>query len=100
MSKNILQALGKIDVALGGNTDDAANVIEALDQISERAGSLKDSVDNINTMELKVCESGEYDAETGVPTIEDPVKGTFYLTPAKNEEDNNIFNEYYVNDNG
>lgn len=44
MSKNILQALGKIDVALGGNADDAVNVIDALDQISERAGSLKDSL--------------------------------------------------------
>jgi len=48
MSKNILEALGKIDVALGGNANDAVNVIDALDQISQGAGSLKTSVDNIN----------------------------------------------------
>lgn len=43
MSKNILEALGKIDVALGGNANDAVNVIDALDQISQGAGSLKAS---------------------------------------------------------
>ena len=50
MSKNILEALGKIDVALGGNANDAVNVIDALDQISQGAGSLKNSIDNINGM--------------------------------------------------
>ena len=97
MSKNILEALGKIDVALGGNANDAVNVIDALDQISQGAGSLKTSVDNINGVQMKICGIEEYDEETGIPIIENPVEGTFYLTPA-GQQDNNIFNEYYYKD--
>ena len=97
MSKNILEALGKIDVALGGNANDAVNVIDALDQISQGAGSLKNSIDNINGMQMRICGTGEYDTETGIPTIENPVEGVFYLTPA-DQQNNNVFNEYYYKD--
>lgn len=56
MSKNILQALGKIDAALGGQVDDASNVIDALDQISERSKELKNSIDNIDASTVQQME--------------------------------------------
>ena len=31
---------------------------------------------------MRICGTGEYDTETGIPTIENPVEGVFYLTPA------------------
>ena len=77
MPKNILQALGKIDVALGGKMDDATNIIDALEQISERIGNLKESIENINSKQIKLYDINEYNSETGTLVLKTYLTGRF-----------------------
>lgn len=77
MPKNILQALGKIDVALGGQMDDATNIIDALEQISERIGNLKESIENINSKQIKLYDINEYNSETGTLILKTYLTGRF-----------------------
>ena len=64
------------------------------------SGGIKSYVDtavsNINTMNIHICTAQEYNAETGVPTIQNPDTQTFYLVPGG--EGSNLFIEWaYVN---
>lgn len=64
------------------------------------SGGIKSYVDtavsNINTMKIHICTAQEYNAETGVPTIQNPDTQTFYLVPGG--EGSNLFIEWaYVN---
>lgn len=77
MPKNILQALGKIDVALGGQMDDATNIIDALEQISERIGNLKESIENINSKQIKLYDINEYNSEIGTLVLKTYLTGRF-----------------------
>lgn len=43
---------------------------------------------------LHICSSGEYDAETGVPTIQDPDESIFYLVPDASENASDMFVEW------
>lgn len=50
------------------------------------------------SMEVHVCAVDEYNAVTGLPTIDAPQENTFYLVP-NNGTGKNIFNEYvYIDD--
>ena len=54
------------------------------------------TIANVNTMKIHICAQGEYNAETGVPTIQNPDTQTFYLVPGG--EGSNLFIEWaYVN---
>ena len=54
------------------------------------------AIANVNTMKIHICAQGEYNAETGVPTIQNPDTQTFYLVPGG--EGSNLFIEWaYVN---
>lgn len=39
------------------------------------------AISNINTMEVHICSINEYNAETGIPIIQNPNSTTFYLVP-------------------
>ena len=60
------------------------------------SGGVYNAIANVNTMKIHICAQAEYDAETGVPTIQNPDTQTFYLVPGG--EGNNLFIEWaYVN---
>ena len=57
---------------------------------------MNQAIANVNTMKIHICAHGEYDSETGVPTIQNPDTQTFYLVPGG--EGSNLFIEWaYVN---
>ena len=57
---------------------------------------MNQAIANVNTMKIHICAQGEYNAETGVPTIQNPDTQTFYLVPGG--EGSNLFIEWaYVN---
>lgn len=57
---------------------------------------MQQAIVNVNTMKIHICTAAEYNAGTGVPTIESPDTQTFYLVPGG--EGNNLFIEWaYVN---
>lgn len=59
---------------------------------------MQQAIANINTMKIHICAQAEYDAETGIPTIQNPDTQTFYLVPGG--EGSNLFIEWaYVNNN-
>ena len=78
-----------------------ANVPTAVSELNNDAGYATESyvdtaVSNVNTMNIHICAQGEYNAETGIPTIQNPDTQTFYLVPGG--EGNNLFIEWaYVN---
>lgn len=54
------------------------------------------AISNINTMRIHICTAQEYNAETGVPTIQNPDTQTFYLVPGG--DSSNLYIEWaYVN---
>ena len=60
------------------------------------SGGIYNAIANINTMNIHICAQGEYNAETGVPTIQSPNTQTFYLVPSG--EGNDMFVEWiYAN---
>lgn len=64
---------------------DATTIAKALENLEEGGG--------IGGFEIHICASGEYDAETKVPTIEEPDSSTLYLVPTT-EEAGDLFDEY------
>ena len=49
---------------------------------------------------MYICGVEEYDAVTGLPSIDNPEEGKFYLVPLVSEDENNLFNEFiYKNGN-
>lgn len=60
------------------------------------SGGVYNAIANVNTMKIHICAQGEYDSETGIPTIQNPDTQTFYLVPGG--EGSNLFIEWaYVN---
>ncbi len=60
------------------------------------SGGVYDAIANVNTMDVHICTSEEYNAQTGVPTVSSPDVKTFYLVPGG--EANNLYIEWvYVN---
>ena len=52
------------------------------------------------SLAIHVCTVDEYDAETGVPTIQDPDEKTIYLVPGDNETGSDLYIEWiYVDSN-
>lgn len=57
---------------------------------------MQQAIANVNTMKIHICVQGEYNSETGVPTIQNPNIQTFYLVPGG--EGSNLFIEWvYIN---
>ena len=81
--------------AVGTYTAGAKAAIQAMLDVPSNA-AMQQAIDNINTMKIHICTSEEYDAQTGVPTVQNPDAQTFYLVPAG--ESSNLFIEWvYVN---
>lgn len=60
------------------------------------SGGVYNAIANVNTMKIHICAQGEYNTETGVPTVQNPDTQTFYLVPGG--EGSNLFIEWvYVN---
>ena len=52
------------------------------------------------SLAIHVCTVDEYDAETGVPTVQDPDEKTIYLVPGDNETGSDLYIEWiYVDSN-
>ena len=64
---------------------DATTIAKALQNLEEGGG--------IGGFEIHICASGEYDAETKVPTITKPDTSTLYLVPTSSRS-KNMFDEY------
>lgn len=48
---------------------------------------------------IHICSQNEYDASTGLPTVEEPEENVFYLVPSGDDESSNLFDEWvYVNE--
>ena len=82
MSKEV-RMLNEISKALGG-----AEHVQRKDILEEIAG-LSDSLGP----EQHILPPSQVDPETGLPTVEDPEEGAFYLVPS-GEEEPNLYNEY------
>ena len=48
-----------------------------------------------NIVDVHICTSDEYDAETGEPTIENPIEGQFYLVPSTSGSASDMFDEWF-----
>ena len=83
MSKET-KALNRISTALGGTSK-----VQKNDILNEIAGN----VDGLAGVEIYICGNGEYDTETGLPTVTDKDEKTIYLTPT-GEDVPNMYNEY------
>lgn len=53
------------------------------------------SGDDGNIVDVHICTSDEYDAETGKPTIENPIEGQFYLVPSTSGSASDMFDEWF-----
>lgn len=84
------------DNAVGRYTDAAKAAIQTMLDIPSNAG-MRAAIAAVNTMDIHICTSEEYDAETGMPTIQNPDEKTFYLVPGG--EGNNMFVEWAYVDN-
>lgn len=78
------KALNRISTALGGTSK-----VQKNDILNEIAGN----VDGLAGVEIYICGNGEYDTETGLPTVTDKDEKTIYLTPT-GEDVPNMYNEY------
>lgn len=83
MSKET-KALNRISTTLGGTSK--AQKKDILNEIAE-------NVDGLAGVEIYICGNGEYDTETGLPTVTDKDEKTIYLTPT-GEDVPNMYNEY------
>ena len=58
-----------------------------------------DSGEGSSSLGIQILGSNDYDSETGVPDISEPLENIFYLVPS-NDDSNNMYNEWvYVNNN-
>ena len=81
--------------AVGTYTNEAKAAIQTMLDVPSNA-AMQQAIANVNTMKIHICAQGEYNAETGVPTIQNPDTQTFYLVPGG--EGSNLFIEWaYVN---
>lgn len=49
--------------------------------VSEMESYVNAAVANVNSMNIHICTSSEYNAQTGIPTVQNPDVTTFYLVP-------------------
>lgn len=58
----------------------------------------EDIAELVNSFEIHICSSAEYDSTTRVPTIQNPDEKTFYLVPSEDGASPDLFVEWaYVN---
>jgi len=86
--QNVL-SFDNLPTANSGNPVRSDGIKYALDLINSR-------IDNLKVFAIYVCQSGEYDPDTLVPTIQNPDTETFYLVPSGTGSD--VFTEWiYIN---
>ena len=94
--QQMLDVPSNADVAAKQNTLTFDNAPTANSTNPVTSGGVYNAIANINTMKIHICAQGEYNAETGVPTVQNPDTQTFYLVPGG--EGSNLFIEWaYVN---
>lgn len=74
------------------------NISDHAGYIAKLVGMIKGGLGGMTDLPIHICTEDEYDAETGIPTVTDPVPDTFYLVPSGSDLDD-MFEEWvYVND--
>lgn len=73
------------------------NISDHAGYIAKLVQMLKGNIGGAADLPIHICEAGEYDSETGVPTVADPIPDTFYLVPTGSDSDD-MFEEWvYMN---
>ena len=77
--------------------DDNANGLEVYMATTDKewVPILNGGGDDGNIVDVHICTSDEYDAETGEPTIENPIEGQFYLVPSTSGSASDMFDEWF-----
>lgn len=84
--------LGSVCIVIKGENDDL-EVYMADSRKEWKIVSSSSSEGSISSSGIHICAQDEYDSITGMPTIEDPLSNTFYLTPGGSET-NDLYNEW------
>ena len=66
--------------AVGTYTASAKAAIQAMLDVPSKE-DMQAAIADIGGMEIHICTAAEYDAQTGIPTIQNPDSRTFYLVP-------------------
>lgn len=85
--------LGSVCIVIKGENDDLevymADSTKEWKSISSSSGESGGG----SSSGIHICAQDEYDSVTGMPTIEDPLSNTFYLTPG-GDETNDLYSEW------
>ena len=84
--------LGSVCIVIKGENDDL-EVYMADSRKEWKIVSSSSGEGSISSSGIHICAQDEYDSITGMPTIEDPLSNTFYLTPGGSET-NDLYNEW------
>ena len=84
--------LGSVCIVIKGENDDL-EVYMADSKKEWKIVSSSSGEGSISSSGIHICAQDEYDSVTGMPTIEDPLSNTFYLTPGGSET-NDLYNEW------
>lgn len=87
----VVQAAGKVSA---GTVQSPAVPTAANDLTTKQY--VDNAVSSVQTMQIHICSAAEYNAQTGIPTIQNPDTKTFYLVPGSAAP--NLYVEWiYVN---
>lgn len=85
--------LGSVCIVIKGENDDLEVYMADSKKEWKTISSSSGEGGSISSSGIHICAQDEYDSVTGMPTIEDPLSNTFYLTPG-GDETNDLYNEW------
>ena len=85
--------LGSVCIVIKGENDDLEVYMADSRKEWKIISSSSGESSGESSSGIHICAQDEYDSVTGMPTIEDPLSNTFYLTPGGNET-NDLYNEW------
>ena len=85
--------LGSVCIVIKGENDDLEVYMADSRKEWKIISSSSGESDGGSSSGIHICAQDEYDSVTGMPTIEDPLSNTFYLTPGGNET-NDLYSEW------
>lgn len=85
--------LGSVCIVIKGENDDLEVYMADSKKEWKIISSSSGESGSISSSGIHICAQDEYDSVTGMPTIEDPLSNTFYLTPGGSET-NDLYNEW------
>lgn len=95
MSMTYVADIGLYISSLVANKADASSVYTKT-ETNTFINNLQNQIDNLNSFDIHICVSGEYDPTTLIPTIANPDSSTVYLVSSG--DGNDLYDEWiYVN---